>query len=249
MSNVAELNAAAQHLRMEKDMEGIKALARAWAVPYQHTQDYIEGKRYRLADVPVAKGDFKFPSEKLREEMLALDDKYFADVIGWHITRLCRDDEELAVQVLKSHKSLQHCMDFITEKAYEVALGQAREKGMERIQANTGLALTEKEVFPWAEEYYRKEDEEDIKKKEEEEKKKILAEWERRERPAVSEKKAETKKKKSGNRKTKKAEKETETSSAQKEQEASVKTEKKKEEKKKEEKKEYGQMSLFDLPQ
>lgn len=239
VSNVAELNAAAQHLRMEGDMEGVKALARAWAVPYQHTQDYINGKRYRLADVPVTKRDFKFPSEKLREEMLALDDKYFADVVGWHITRLCRDDGKLAEQVLKSHKSLQHCMDFIAEKAYEVALGQAKQKGMERVQENTGLALTEKEVFPWAEEYYRKEDEEDRKKKEEEEKKKILAEWERRERPVVSGKKTEPQKKKSGNRKSPKTGKETQNPSPQKGQETSAKTEKK----------EYGQMSLFDLPQ
>lgn len=244
VSNVAELNAAAQHLRMEGDMDGIKALARAWAVPYQHAQDYIHGKRYRLADVPVAKRDFKFPSEKLREEMLALDDKYFANVIGWHITGLCRDDEDLAEQVLKKHKSLQHCMDFITGKAYEMALGQAKEKGLEGVQRNTGLALTEKEVFPWAEEYYRSEDEADTKKKEEEEKKKIIEEWERRERTSGGKTKSETPKKKAGNGKTKKAEKKTEKSSAQEGQGASAK-----EEKTKPEKKEYGQMSLFDLPQ
>ncbi len=92
-----------------------------------------------------------------------------------------RTERRLGEMVLKGHKSLQHCLDFILGKAYEIATEQAKQKGLDRVAANTGIALTQNEVFPWAEEYYRSDDEEAVKKKEKEEKERIREEWERRE--------------------------------------------------------------------
>ena len=43
--------------------------------------------------------------------------------------------------------------------------------------ANTGLALSGDQVFPWVLEYYAKDDEKEIAEKEQEEKKKIQKEW------------------------------------------------------------------------
>lgn len=233
VQNVAELNAVATHLRQSGNIEELKKLAKEWAVPYQQTEDFIHGKRYRLAEIPIADKNFRTPFEKLREEMPALDDKYFADIVGWHFIQKCRDDEELSVQVLKKHKSLQRCLDFITGKAFEMATEQAKQKGLERVQQNTGLAVTEKEVFPWAEEYYRSEDEAEVAKKTTEEKKKIITAWEAAERRETFAGKTESAKKAGKAKKT--ADKA--SSSEKKGSEA-------------EEKKEaFGQMSLFDLPQ
>lgn len=181
VKSVNELNAAAEHLRQSGGIEELKKLAKAWNVPYAQTEDYIKGKRYRLMEVPVSDREFRTYSEKLREEMLALDDKYLASVIAWHIMRKCEEDGELGEMVLKKHKSLQRCMDFITGKAFEIATDQAKQKGLEGVQRNTGLALTQNEVFPWAEEYYRSDDEETVKKKETEDKEEIQKEWARRE--------------------------------------------------------------------
>lgn len=239
VQNVSELNAAAMHLRQSGNIEALKRLAKEWAVPYQQTEDFIHGKRYRLAEIPIADRAFRTPFEKLREEMLALDDKNFADIIGWHFIRKCRDDEELSAQVLKKQKSLQRCLDFITGKAFEMAMEQAKQKGLEGVQENTGLAVTEREVFPWAEEYYRREDETEADKKAEEEKKKILAAWGVAERKTTHTGK-DTPAKKAGTGKTKKAQKKADKESAS-EKKGVQATEKKKDS--------FGQMSLFDLPQ
>lgn len=123
-----ELNAAAMHLRQNGDMDELRKLAKAWSVPYAQAEDYIRGKRYRLAEVPVADKDFKTPFEKLREEMLVLDDKYFASVIAWYMVRKCEEEESLGERVLKKHKSLQRCLDFVTDKAFAIATERKTER-------------------------------------------------------------------------------------------------------------------------
>lgn len=237
VKSVDELNAAAMHLRQSGDMDELRKLAKAWAVPYAQTEDYIQGKRYRLAEVPIGDKDFKTPFEKLREEMIILDDKYFAAVIAWYMFRKCEEEEAWGKLVLKKHKSLQRCLDFVTGKAFDLATEQAKQKGLERVAANTGFVLTQNEVFPWVEEYYRKEDEEEAKKAEAKEKQKIKKEWENREGSAKivdGTKKASSKAKKASSKKASKN-----ASTAEKSSPAET------EEKKKDAT--FGQMSLFDL--
>ena len=72
---------------------------------------------------------------------------------------------------------LQRCLDYVTQKAYNIALEEAKKKGENGIRANTGLALSDDQVFPWVLEYYAKDDEKEIAEKEQEEKKKIQKEW------------------------------------------------------------------------
>ncbi|MDO4339137.1 MAG: Cas9 inhibitor AcrIIA9 family protein [Eubacteriales bacterium] len=230
--NVSELNAVALRLRQDGNLEEIRKLAKEWVIPYPQTEDFIHGKRYRLAEDPIAEKNFRTPFEKLREEMLALDDKSFADIVGWHLFQKCREDEELSAQVLKKQKSLQRCLDFITGKAFELATEQVKQKGMERVQENTALAITEKEVFPWAEEYYRKEDEAEVEEKAAAEKKKILAAWEAAEKKGTNAGKAVKVKKAENGKAKRKTQKKADQASA---------PEKKKES--------FGQMSLFDLQQ
>ena len=94
-----------------------------------------------------------------------------------YLVNLAKTDSALNAQVLKKHKMLQRCLDYVTQKAYNIALEGAKKKGENGIRANTGLALSGDQVFPWVLEYYAKDDEKEIAEKEQEEKKKIQKEW------------------------------------------------------------------------
>ena len=87
--------------------------------------------------------------------MFALKDADFADIIGQYLANLAKTDSALDAQ------SLQHCT------------GGSEKKGANGIRANTDLALSGDQVFPWVLEYYAKDDEKEIAEKEQEEKKKI----------------------------------------------------------------------------
>ena len=161
-----ELNTAALYYRQSGNMDGVRELAKAHAVSKKQTEEFIQGSRYRLVDIPIEERKFANASEKLRAEMFALKDAGFADIIGQYLVNLAKTDSALDAQVLKKHKMLQRCLDYVTKK-----------KGENGIRANTGLALSGDQVFPWVLEYYAKDDEKEIAEKEQEEKKKIQKEW------------------------------------------------------------------------
>ena len=164
-----ELNTAALHYRQSGNMDGVRELAKAHAVSKKQTEEFIQGSRYRLVDIPIEERKFANASEKLRAEMFALKDAGFADIIGQYLVNLAKTDSALDAQVLKKH--------YVTQKAYNIALEGAKKKGENGIRANTGLALSGDQVFPWVLEYYAKDDEKEIAEKEQEEKKKIQKEW------------------------------------------------------------------------
>lgn len=113
-------------------------------------------------------------------------------------------------------------------KTDNVALEAAKKKGENSVRANTGLALSGDQVFPWVLEYYAKDDEKEMAEKEQEEKKKIQKEWD-----SVN-KRTKTIAEKSGIRK------ETEIHSKEAEKREEENTSRKKS-------KDSGQMSLFDM--
>ena len=166
-----ELNTAALYYRQSGNMDGVRELAKAHAVSKKQTEEFIQGSRYRLVDIPIEERKFANASEKLRAEMFALKDAGFADIIGQYLVNLAKTDSALDAQVLKKHKMLQRCLDYVTQKAYNIALEEAKKKGENGIRANTGLALSDDQVFPWVLEYYAKDDEKEIAEKEQEEKK------------------------------------------------------------------------------
>ena len=73
---------------------------------------------------------------------------------------------------------LQRCLDYVTQKAYNIALEGAKKKG-ERTAFGPIQAWHSPTTrfFPWVLEYYAKDDEKEIAEKEQEEKKKIQKEW------------------------------------------------------------------------
>ena len=143
-----ELNTAALYYRQSGNMDGVRELAKAHAVSQKQTEEFIQGSRYRLVDIPIEERKFANASEKLRAEMFALKDAGFADIIGQYLVNLAKTDSALDAQVLKKHKMLQRCLDYVTQKAYNIALEGAKKKGENGIRANTGLALSGDQVFP-----------------------------------------------------------------------------------------------------
>lgn len=133
-----ELNTAALYYRQSGNMDGVRELAKAHAVSRKQTEAFIQGSRYRLVEIPIGERKFVNASEKLRAEMFILKDAGFADIIGQYLVNLAKTDSALEAQVLKRHKMLQRCLDYVTQKAYNVALEAAKKRertAFEPIQA------------------------------------------------------------------------------------------------------------------
>lgn len=177
VQNTPELNVAARHLRMQGSFDELRSLAQKWLVPRSDAEDFISGKRYCLKEIPLEERAYTDAGEKLRAEMMALDDKFFADIIGRHLIGKC-GQEDFAKKVLVKHKALQKCLDFIMEKGFQAARERAGQKGREDAGRNTAMAFRDEEVFAWAEEYYARDDAGEDAEKAEENRKKILAGWE-----------------------------------------------------------------------
>lgn len=107
-----ELNTAALYYRQSGNMDGVRELAKAHAVSKKQTEEFIQGSRYRLVDIPIEERTFANASEKLRAEMFALKDAGFADIIGQYLVNLAKTDSALDAQVLKKHKMLGQCCEF-----------------------------------------------------------------------------------------------------------------------------------------
>lgn len=244
-----EINAAAMHYRRIGEPDQIRELAKENTISRQDAEDFIKGTRYRLMEIPVEEKNFQNACEKLREEMFAIGDRYFGDVIAQYVANLTKTDDGLDTQVLLPHKRLQRCLDYILKKAYELAEEEAKKRGQERVPANTGVALTGDQVFPWAEEYYRLDDKEETEKKEAEEKEKIQEEWNPRKVPSAKRTSAKkTSSGKKGKDKVSSKEEVPEIEAPEAPVQETVKAETKKAGKKEAGKKEAsGQMSLFDM--
>ena len=93
-----ELNTAALHYRQSGNMDGVRELAKAHAVSKKQTEEFIQGSRYRLVDIPIEERKFANASEKLRAEMFALKDAGFADIIGQYLVNLAKTDSALDAQ-------------------------------------------------------------------------------------------------------------------------------------------------------
>ena len=53
-----ELNTAALYYRQSGNMDGVRELAKAHAVSKKQTEEFIQGSRYRLVDIPIEERKF-----------------------------------------------------------------------------------------------------------------------------------------------------------------------------------------------
>ena len=188
--NTEELNAMAVHLRMAHNFPELRLLAAEWLVPEQDLEDFISGKRFLLAEIPMSERNYVSAAEKLREEMWHLKDQLFTDLVAQYLIQRAKEDILFGFRVLKKQKSLQKCMDYIMKQAYQMA-EKEREKKFGKKQGPKGrtgnqsqafgLGIVETKVYQWAEEYYALEDEVKEAKEQAKERKKRLNALKRKE--------------------------------------------------------------------
>ena len=181
--NTEELNAMAVHLRMAQNFPELRLLAAERLVPEQDVEDFISGKRFLLAEIPMSEKNYTSAAEKLREEMWHLKDQLFTDLVAQYLIGRAKEDILFGFRVLKKQKSLQKCMDYIMKQAYQMA-EKEREKKFGKKQdpkgrtgnqnQSFGLGIAEMKVYQWAEEYYALEDEVKEAKEQAKERKKRL---------------------------------------------------------------------------
>ncbi len=75
INNTEELNAMAVHLRNSQNFSELKVLAAQWLVPKQDVEDFIKGKKFQLAEIPLSEKEYTSAVEKLREEMWHMKDQ------------------------------------------------------------------------------------------------------------------------------------------------------------------------------
>ena len=166
--NTEELNAMAVHLRIAQNFTELRLLAAERLVPEQDVEDFISGKRFLLAEIPMSEKNYASAAEKLREEMWHLKDQLFTDLVAQYLIERAKEDILFGSRVLKKQKSLQKCMGYIMKQAYQMA-EKEREKKFGKKQdpkgrtgnqnQSFGLGIAETKVYQWAEEYYALEDE------------------------------------------------------------------------------------------
>lgn len=188
--NTEELNAMAVHLRMAQNFPELRLLAAERLVPEQDLEDFISGKRFLLAEIPMSEKNYTSAAEKLREEMWHLKDQLFTDLVAQYLIQRAKEDILFGFRVLKKQKSLQKCMDYIMKQAYQMA-EKEREKKFGKKQDPKGrtgnqnqafgLGIAETKVYQWAEEYYALEDEVKEAKEQAKERKKRLNALKRKE--------------------------------------------------------------------
>ena len=188
--NTEELNAMAVHLRMAQNFSELRLLAAERLVPEQDVEDFISGKRFLLAEIPMSEKNYASAAEKLREEMWHLKDQLFTDLVAQYLIEKAKEDILFGFRVLKKQKSLQKCMDYIMKQAFQIA-EKEREKKFGKKQdpkgrtgnqnQSFGLGIAETKVYQWAEEYYALEDEVKAAKEQAAERKKRLNALKRKE--------------------------------------------------------------------
>ena len=87
-----------------------------------------------------------------------LKDPHFADVIGAYLLSQCGKCA-IEQQILKSHKTLQRCVEYLMEQAWKLV---DDEKKSQRIRM--GFAVPDGTVYRWVHEYYALDDKEQYEK-------------------------------------------------------------------------------------
>ncbi len=102
--NAQELNESANGLRREQDYESIKKLAEENGIEEEIAEAFIDGDVLYICDVATA------AIGKLEVEKKALDCAEIMEDWVSYIETECFENEQMAIQVRKSNKSLADCI-------------------------------------------------------------------------------------------------------------------------------------------
>ena len=158
VSDIYEINQTAAKLRQLGMREELQKLAENYAVPKQNIEAFLSGKRYFLVDGGPIRKTYRTARSKLLDEMAMLKDPHFADVIGAYLLSQCGKCA-IEQQILKSHKTLQRCVEYLMEQAWKLV---DDEKKSQRIRM--GFAVPDGTVYRWVQEYYALDDKEQYEK-------------------------------------------------------------------------------------
>lgn len=158
VSDIYEINQTAAKLRQLGMREELQKLAEKYAVPKQNIEVFLSGKRYFLVDGGPIRKTYRTARSKLLDEMAMLKDPHFADVIGAYLLSQCGKCA-IEQQILKSHKTLQRCVEYLMEQAWKLV---DDEKKSQRIRM--GFAVPDGTVYRWVQEYYALDDKEQYEK-------------------------------------------------------------------------------------
>ena len=156
---VNQLAAKLKHMGLKKDLE---ALVEKNKIKKSDLEAFLSGKHYFLVDGGNTVKTYASARAKLLDEMLYLKDPHFADVIGNALLKQC-SNPEMEFQILQSHKTLQRCVDYLMQKAWELVDEESRNQ-----RIRVGFAVTSDTVFSWVQDYYALDDKEQMEQKEKE---------------------------------------------------------------------------------
>lgn len=162
---VNQLAARLKQMGLKKDLE---TLAEKNRIDKSDLETFLTGKHYFLVDGGNTVTSYASAKAKLLDEMLHLKDANFADVIGNYLMKEYRA-MGLESFILQNHKTLQRCIDYLMEKAWELVDEESKKQ-----RINTGFAVAGDMVINWVEEYYVLDDREQMEKKEKEAQEKFL---------------------------------------------------------------------------
>lgn len=158
VSDIYEINQTAAKLRQLGMREELQKLAEKYAVPKQNIAAFLSGKRYFLVDGGPIRKTYRTARSKLLDEMDMLKDPHYADVVGAYLFSQC-GKYAIEQQILKPHKTLQRCVEYLMEKAWELV---DDEKKNQRIR--TGVYVQDDTAYRWVQEYYALDDKEQYEK-------------------------------------------------------------------------------------
>ena len=138
--SIEEINVLAEHYRTCHNVAAIESLAKEHSISKEDTDAFIAGKRNFLLKVLLTRQAVSV-TEKLTEEMLLLQDSGYATVLGTYLLDLARKDPVMKEVILQPHKTLQRCIEYVHEKAYETALEKAKKEGKSGVGQNAGIAI------------------------------------------------------------------------------------------------------------
>ena len=188
--DIYEINQTAAKLRQLDMREELQKLAEKYAVPKQNTEAFLSGKRYFLVDGGPIRKTYRTARSKLLDEMAMLKDPHFADVVGAYLIGMC-GKSAVEQQILKPHKTLQRCVEYLMEQAWEMVDDEKKNQSI-----RMGFAVPDDTVYRWVQEYYALDDKEQYEKEQKEAEEAFRKAWEKavqKEKNAAA--KASTKKK------------------------------------------------------
>lgn len=159
MENIHEVNRMAAELRRLGMRGKLKELAGKNQVMDEDFEAFFLGKRYFLVDAGETQKTYDTARAKLMDEMLALNDPLFGNVICGYLLRCCVEPE-FQESVLQEHKTLQRCIEYVMEQAYGLL-----DENQKEARRNTAVAVVSDQVFQWAKNYYTLDDKAALDKK------------------------------------------------------------------------------------